>query len=126
MLMFPNMKFVRKNISYAPEIDTLAMDEISALSSSCGSCFDRLIESLKTSSDDFRKQMMPQAMDTQLGRFLNWADYLNGELSDTPSAQAFNATLRKWGPLQGAVLAFLRFLLRSLNNSTLRCTSCHV
>ncbi|KAJ6120117.1 hypothetical protein N7523_004397 [Penicillium sp. IBT 18751x] len=105
---------VRNNIFYASEIETLAMDDIGALSSSCASCFETLIRSLRTSSNDFKKQMMPMAIENEYARFKIWAGNL-GALQRGQSS--LDARLRDSVVLRAAVLKFLGQLQDCLSKS---------
>jgi hypothetical protein len=99
------------------------MDDIGALSTSCASCFDTLTRSLRTSSDEFKKQMMPMAIENEYGRFRIWAGNL-GALQRGRSS--LDARLRDSVVLRVAALKFLGQLQDSLSKSTLCRTSCNV
>ncbi|KAL4739328.1 hypothetical protein BDV11DRAFT_170125, partial [Aspergillus similis] len=90
------------------------MDDISALSSSCISWFDTLTRSLHTSSDEFRKQMVPMAVENEYARFKIWAGNL-GALQRGRSS--LDARLRDSVVLRAAVLKFLGQLQDSLSKS---------
>jgi hypothetical protein len=99
------------------------MDDIGALSTSCASCFDTLTRSLRTSSDELKKQMMPMAIENESARFKIWAGNL-GALQRGRSS--LDARLRDSVVLRAAILKFLGQLQDSLSKSTLRRTSCHL
>ena len=104
-------------------IETLAMDDIGALSASCARCFDTLIRSLSTSSDEFKKQMMPTAIDNEYSRFKIWAGNL-GALQRGRSS--LDARLRDSLVLRATVLKFLGQLQDSLSKSILHLLTCIV
>ena len=99
------------------------MDDIGALSISCVRCFDTLTRSLPTSSDEFKKQMMPRAIDNEYARFQIWAGNL-GALQRGRSS--LDARLRDSVILRAAVLKFLGQLQDSLSKSTLHPLPCIV
>jgi hypothetical protein len=99
------------------------MDDIGALTALCASCFDTLTRSLRTSSDEVKKQIMPMAIENEYARFKIWAGNL-GALERGRSS--LDARLRDSVVLRAAVLKFLGQLQDSLSKSTLRRTSCHV
>jgi hypothetical protein len=112
---------VLKQLFFFPsEIDTGAMDDIGALSTTCASCFDTLTRSLRTASDDFKKQMMPIAIENEFARFRIWAGNL-GALQRGRSS--LDARLRDSLVLRAATLKFLSQLKDSLSKSTLPRTS---
>ncbi|KAJ5536372.1 hypothetical protein N7513_009558 [Penicillium frequentans] len=90
------------------------MDDISALSTSCASGFDTLTQSLRTSSNEFRKQMMPMVIENEYARFKIWAGNL-GALQRGRSS--LDARLRDSVVLRAAVLKFLGQLQDTLSKS---------
>jgi hypothetical protein len=92
------------------------MDDIGALSTSCVRYFDTLTRSLPKSSDEFKKQMVPKAIDNEYARFKIWAGNL-GALQRGRSS--LDARLRDSVVLRAAVLKFLGQLQDSLSKSTL-------
>jgi hypothetical protein len=97
------------------------MDDIGALSTSCVRSFDTLTRSLPTSSDEFKKQMVPRAIDNEYARFKIWAGNL-GALQRGRSS--LDARLRDSVVLRAAVLKFLGQLQDSLSKSTLHLLPC--
>ncbi|KAJ5175164.1 uncharacterized protein N7482_001041 [Penicillium canariense] len=90
------------------------MDDIGTLSTSCARCFDTLTRSLRTSSDEFKSQMMPMAIENEYARFMIWAGNL-GALQRGRSS--LDARLRDSVVLRAAVLKFLGQLQDSLSQS---------
>lgn len=80
------------------------MDDIGALSISCVSCYDTLTRSLRTSSDEFKKQMMPMVIENEYARFNIWAGNLGALQRGRGS---LDARLRDSVVLRAAVLKFL-------------------
>ncbi|KAJ5521105.1 hypothetical protein N7463_001558 [Penicillium fimorum] len=90
------------------------MDDIGAISTSCASCFDTLARSLCTSSDEFKRQMLPMAIENESARFKIWAGNL-GALQRGRSS--LDTRLRDSVVLRAAVLKFLGQLQDSLSKS---------
>ncbi|KAI3135178.1 hypothetical protein DTO012A7_5591 [Penicillium roqueforti] len=90
------------------------MDDIGVLSTSCLSCFDTLTRSLRTSSDEFKKQMRPIAIENEYARFKIWAGNL-GALQR--GRHSLDARLRDSVVLRAAVLKFMGELQDSLRKS---------
>ncbi|OKP06953.1 hypothetical protein PENSUB_6136 [Penicillium subrubescens] len=90
------------------------MDDIGALATSCARCFDTLTQSLHTSSDELKTQMIPIAIGNEYARFKIWAGNL-GALQRGRSS--LDARLRDSVVLRAAVLKFLTQLQDSLSKS---------
>jgi hypothetical protein len=71
------------------------MDDIGALATSCARCFDTLTQSLRTSSDELQKQMMPIAIENVYAPFKIWAGSLGALRRGRSSLDALGYETRR-------------------------------